>query len=133
MKKIHLIILLLSVLFSNCKNKEPEYMPINTQLNPHNTEVDTNKPYYQGTILDKLEAGGYSYLKINEFIEGHSHEDGSNHNHEFWIAVNKSPAQIGDEVRFQKELVTKNFKSKVLNKTFEDLMFASNLQYKVRN
>ncbi len=130
MKNIYLLVLLLSVIFSSCKDKRSEYIPMNNMLNPHNTEVDVNKPYYQGIVLEKLEAGAYSYLKIDEFIEGH--KDTDSHNHKFWIAVNKSPAKVGDEVRFQKELVTKDFKSEVLKKTFEHLMFASNLQYRVK-
>ena len=67
---------------------------------------------------------------IKENLENHVHEEGHEHK-DFWIAVGATPANIGDEVRFQKELVTKNYKSKTLNKTFDELMFASNLQHKM--
>ena len=99
-------------------------------LNPHDTEVDLNKPYYQGMIVESKDAGGYTYLLIKEDLTGHVHEEGHEHN-DFWIVVEKTPAQVGDEVRFQKELVTKNYVSKALGETFDELMFASNLQHRV--
>lgn len=78
------------------------------------------QPYYQGEVVALEHAGGYTYLRIKE----HSNET-------FWVAVSRAEAKVGDYVRFQKELVTENFTSKTLNKTFKELMFASNLQYKV--
>lgn len=107
---------------------EEENSPI---LNPHDTEVDLNKPYYQGMVVEVKDAGGYTYLLIKEDLTGHQHEEGHVHN-DFWIVVEKTAAQIGDEVRFQKELVTKNYESKALGETFDELMFASNLQHKVK-
>ncbi len=78
------------------------------------------KPYYQGTIVELANAGGYTYLSIKEKTEK-----------TFWIAVSRTEAKVGDYVRFQKELVTTNFKSKALGKKFDELMFASNLEYRV--
>ena len=100
-------------------------------LNPHDTEVDVNKPFYQGMIVEVKDAGGYTYILIKEDLTGHKHEEGHEHN-DFWIVVEQTTAQVGDEVRFQKELVTKNYVSKALGETFDELMFASNLQYKVK-
>jgi len=91
------------------------------------TETGEVKPKYQGVILEILEAGQYSYLKIDEKNAHHnSKELGS-----FWIVVDITSAKVGDYVRFQKELVTKNFKSKTLNRDFDELMFASQLEYRV--
>lgn len=145
MKKINLFfILLVSLLLIQCKNEGEKYTPfIETApiqhesnnpkiLNPHDTEVDRTKPFYQGTVVEVLDAGGYTYLKIKESLEGHKQQP--NHNQtSFWIVVERTPAMIGDEVRFQKELVTKNYKSEALNKTFDELMFASNIQRKVKS
>ncbi len=77
------------------------------------------KPYYQGEVVQVLQAKAYTYLEIKEST-----------NLTFWIVTNKVDAQIGDFVRFQQELVTKNFKSIALNKVFNELMFVSHLQYK---
>jgi len=49
----------------------------------------------------------------------------------FWIAVESVEANIGDYVRFKKEMIAKNFKSKDLNRVFDEVMFASSLEYRV--
>jgi hypothetical protein len=88
--------------------------------------MDTNataivNPYYQGEVVTVEHGGSYSYLEVKE----HSEQT-------FWVAVNRTEVNVGDYVRFQKELVTQNFKSKALNRTFEELMFGSHLQYKIQ-
>ncbi len=79
------------------------------------------KPYYQGEVVSVENGGSYTYLEVKE----HSEET-------FWVAVNAAEVNVGDYVRFQKELVTQNFKSKALDRTFKELMFGSNLQYKIK-
>ncbi len=83
-------------------------------------EDHENKPYYQGEIINIEIGGGYTYLEIMEST-GMS----------FWIVVNKVEAKTGDFVMFQEDLVAENFHSKALDKTFEEIMFATNLQYRV--
>lgn len=98
-------------------------------LNLHAQDMNTTeanataivKPYYQGEVMSVEQGGSYTYLEVKE----HSEET-------FWVAVNASEVKVGDYVRFQKELVTQNFKSKALNRTFKMLMFGSNLQYKIK-
>ena len=150
MKKYFLIstLIIISISFMQCESKNSGYAKMNKaetsnqkigepeKLNPHETEVDPNKPFYQGTILETIDSGGYTYIKIKETIKetikAHKHEDGGDEHANFWIVVEREAAVIGDEVRFQKELVTKNYKSKTLNRTFKELMFASNIQHKVQ-
>jgi hypothetical protein len=118
--------------FEGAMTNQNEAKEVNSPiLNPHDTEVDVNKPFYQGMIVEVKDAGGYTYILIKEDLTGHKHEKGDEHN-DFWIVVEQTTAQVGDEVRFQKELVTKNYVSKALGETFDELMFASNLQYKVK-
>ena len=88
---------------------------------------DEIKPKYQGVVLEKLEAGDYTYLKIDEKTPGYDPKKLKS----FWIVVDRSSAKVGDYVRFQKELVTTMYKSKSLNKNFDELMFASQLEYRV--
>lgn len=138
MKKYNLFLLgfFISLLLLQC-NEKASYSPIHQPksdnrpeiLNPHNTEVDTEKPFYQGTVQEVLQAGSYTYLKIAENLEIHQHQTKDS---SFWIAVESISPNIGDHVRFQKELVTKNYESKILKRTFDELMFASNIQYKVK-
>ncbi len=83
-------------------------------------EKETVKPFYQGEVVNVEQGGGYTFIEIKEKTEI-----------TFWIVVEKADVKVGDYVQFQKELVAHNFESKSLNKTFEELMFATNLQYKV--
>lgn len=88
--------------------------------NHAHTSVNTN-PFYQGEIVSVLQAQAYTYLEIKEST-----------NLTFWVATTAVEANIGDFVRFQKELVTKNFKSKTLDRVFKELMFVSSLQYRTK-
>ena len=85
------------------------------------------KPRYQGVVVEVLDAKAYTYLKIDEKNPGYDPKKLKS----FWIVVNNSAVNVGDYVRFQKELVAKNFKSDTLNRTFDEVMFASELEYRV--
>ena len=84
-----------------------------------NTTANTN-PYYQGDVMAVEHGGAYTYLEIQEKT-----------NKTFWVAVSNADVKVGDYVRFQMELVTQNFKSKALDRTFDELMFGSSLQQRV--
>ena len=86
--------------------------------NPHNAQ--NNNPYYEGEVVAVEQAGAYTYLEVKEQTEK-----------TFWVAVSSADVKVGDYVRFQMELVTKNFKSKTLGKTFDEVMFASGLQQRI--
>lgn len=90
-----------------------------------NATVETNatvniNPYYQGDVVTVEQGGSYTYLEIKEKT-----------NKTFWVAVNNADVKVGDYVRFQMELVTQNFKSKALKRTFDELMFGINLQQRI--
>ena len=85
------------------------------------------KPRYQGVVLEVLDAKAYTYLKIDEKTPGFDPKKLKS----FWIVVDSTSAKVGDYVRFKKNLVTKMYKSKILNKNFDELMFATDLEYRV--
>ena len=96
-----------------------EYSPIFKTTHTHGMQ-EAEGHFYQGEVVSVEHGGGYTYLEIKEKTEL-----------TFWIVVERSSVNIGDYVQFQEQLVTQNFKSEALNKTFEELMFASSLQYRV--
>ena len=136
MKRVNVVLILMAMMaFTQCNMPANETVSDETILtdsfqNQINNTKQEMKPFCQGTIKETIDAGGYTYLLIEENLEGHVHKEGHEHK-EFWIAVEKTPAKVGDVVRFRKELVTEHFYSKILDRTFDELMFASNLQYKV--
>ena len=48
----------------------------------------------------------------------------------YWVAVEGTKVEKGTEVRFTEELRAKDFESKALNRKFDEIVFASNLQYR---
>ncbi len=75
---------------------------------------------YEGVVVDSLQGGGYSYLQIEDAKK------------KYWIAVESVNLEKGTEVRFTEELRAKDFESKALNRKFDELIFASNLQYRTK-
>lgn len=74
--------------------------------------VDVN----EGKIVSITHGQGYSYLEL----EGPGGE-------RFWVAGTKVEAKAGDRVRFDRNVVMRNFTSKFLNRTFDQLIFASSV------
>lgn len=68
----------------------------------------------KGKVAETMDASGYTYLRL---------DDGSGK--EIWAAVPKAEVKVGEEVTLQGGSVMENFNSKTLNKTFEQIIFAS--------
>ena len=66
-------------------------------------------------VLEVQEVMGYNYLKVNE--EGKIR----------WVAIAKAPVKVGDKIGYDTKTVMKNFQSKSLNKTFEEIVFANDV------
>ena len=75
---------------------------------------------YEGVVVDTLEGGGYTYLQIDDTKK------------KYWVAVEGTKVEKGTEVRFTEELRAKDFESKSLNRKFDEIVFASNLQYRTQ-
>ena len=118
MTKINTLIAL-TFLTLNLQAQDAPVAPKVTDITSKSEQAEV-KPYYQGEVVAVEHAGGYTYLEVKESSKK-----------TFWAAVSRTEAKIGDYVRFKRELVTENFKSKALNKNFDELMFASDLQYRV--
>ncbi len=126
-KIVGLLLLVVGIVFALIKKdsitkvfqNNTEHTHINKMVGDKD-EKETVKPFYQGEVVNVEQGGGYTFIEIKEKTEI-----------TFWIVVEKADVKVGDYVQFQKELVAHNFESKSLNKTFEELMFATNLQYKV--
>jgi hypothetical protein len=66
----------------------------------------------RGTILETMEGGGYTYMKLDQ--------DGKR----FWIAVPRAQVSVGDSVDYVEMMRMRNFTSKTLDRTFDELVFA---------
>ncbi len=66
---------------------------------------------HSGTVLEAATGGGYSYFHIDEGGK------------QFWIAGPASNAKKGDKVIFDEQIWMKNFTSKAINRTFDQILF----------
>ncbi|WP_333803570.1 hypothetical protein [Sulfurospirillum sp.] len=73
---------------------------------------------FEGTVVDTLNGGGYTYLQIDDTKK------------KYWVAVEGIKVEKGTEVRFTEEMRIKDFESKTLNRKFDEIVFASNLQHR---
>ncbi len=67
----------------------------------------------EGKVLSTLDAPGYTYMELATTEK------------RFWIAAPTTRVKVGDRVRFQQSLVMKNFNSKTLNRTFDQIIFVN--------
>ncbi len=126
MKKFNLILLFslallaeLPTLSDMLKQKSISLYDIKSAKSP--------KPTYQGKILEILYAKPYTYINIAEIHPNIKEGD----NNTFWVVANEVNAKINDIIRFQQEMVIDKFTSDVLKKEFNNLMFVSNIEYKI--
>ncbi len=77
------------------------------------------KEQHAGKVLEVLQSGPYTYLKIKEH----------NPDKTVWIAVTRIPVTKGAEVTFHEAMTMDNFKSKTLGRTFKHLIFADGIRF----
>jgi len=70
-------------------------------------------PSNEGKVLATLDAPGYTYMEL------------ANTDKRFWIAAPTTRVKVGDRVRFDQSLVMKNFNSKTLNRSFDQIIFVN--------
>lgn len=101
--RIIIVLSLISLLVA-CKKEREEYKPIFTGENQH-----------QITVKDMLNSSGYTYLLADEKGE------------EYWIAVSKIQVEKGQTLYFKEYIVMEDFKSEELDRTFETILFVSQI------
>jgi len=68
---------------------------------------------HSAKVLETLESGGYTYIKVLEGRES------------YWVAMTQRPLKPGETIRFTEQGWMQNFHSKTLNRTFDKILFAS--------
>ncbi|WP_457745841.1 GW dipeptide domain-containing protein [Sulfurimonas sp.] len=67
---------------------------------------------HSAKILETLNSGGYTYMKV---------QDGKK---SYWIAMTQRKVKAGDTISYSEQGWMKNFHSKTLNRTFDNILFA---------
>jgi len=92
------------ILLGSCKNDKGAYTPLSKNPSIHKAKV---KEIIQGV--------DYSFLLVTE------------NNRDYWMAVGKTDAEIDDVVYYENALLMNNFKSKELDRVFEEILFVENI------
>ncbi len=71
---------------------------------------------HQGKVLETMDAGGYTYARLQT-------DSG-----EVWLAGPQTKLEVGDLVRCDKGNAMRNFSSRTLDRTFEEIWFVSNIK-----
>jgi hypothetical protein len=66
---------------------------------------------HKGKVINTMDSGGYTYIEFEEKGK------------KLWVATAKMKVSVGDTIEFSQGALMKNFHSKTLNKTFEDILF----------
>ena len=69
-----------------------------------------------GTVISAQQAGGYTYIEVDE------------HGTRRWLASSPVRVAPGDQIRWGESAVMRNFTSKSLGRTFDELLFVSAVQ-----
>jgi len=116
---IYLLIPTFSLLYS-CGNTDENSNQDKNYSAGNNNDLSSTKTFendpHIGEVIEKQDAGEYSYLKINE--KGRI----------YWIAVPLMDVGIGENIVYSKFMEMKNFNSKALNKTFESVLFVDDVK-----
>ena len=75
---------------------------------------------HTGKILESMNSAGYTYMKVQENTKS------------YWIAMTQRDVRVGEDISFQEESLMKNFHSKTLNRNFESILFASDIENKTQ-
>ena len=82
-------------------------------LKPPSTAPLVTASENSGQVKTVTQSGEYTYLEIAQ-AKGN-----------IWIAAPATPLKIGDKVVWEGDMVMKNFQSKTLNRSFEQIIFAT--------
>ncbi len=113
--KLIFALLTCSLFMCSCQENAKKVQSFSTgEKTSQSVSEETASPtpnYHHVKVKEFLQTSSYTYLFVNE------------NDKDFWIAVRKLDAKVGDDVYYQKALVMNDFKSKELDRVFETVLF----------
>lgn len=106
MRLITFLFLFSALLIAGCNKQDKDTKTDTTQ-----TQNNVHKTVHVGEIVENMDAGDYTYVKLNE------------DNSEYWIAIPKTSVKKGEKLTFSDYMEMKDFESKSLGRTFKSVLF----------
>ncbi|MDO6759315.1 hypothetical protein Q4566_03815 [Tamlana sp. 2_MG-2023] len=121
MKKFIALSLTTICLLVSCKDSEKttpkkEQNSYEDVIKTNKTEDLASENTHKIIVTEKISSGGYIYLKVKENEE------------EYWMSIPDRQIEIGATYYYDGGMVMKNFESKTLNRTFENVIFAEGIR-----
>lgn len=88
-------------------------LPSNHPTMPQQAPAASEGPVGQGKVLKAMHASGYTYMEVDTGDKT------------VWLAATSLKIKAGDTVQWQGSSVMKNFNSKTLRRTFDEILFVS--------
>jgi len=104
------ILFAIIILFIGCGNDDSKTQEI-TETKNKTSNVESNSR--SGIVVDKIDAGTYSYLQLKE------------NTNLYWVAVPAMEIENGENIYFSQYMEMKDFKSETLNRTFASVLFVN--------
>ena len=82
---------------------------------PDDKATMAEKPFYSGKVVHTMDASGYTYILLEK--------DGK----KSWGAVPGTEVKVGDEIELKPGTEMGNFKSKTLNRSFDNIIFSAGI------
>ncbi|OGS69098.1 MAG: hypothetical protein A3F91_05605 [Flavobacteria bacterium RIFCSPLOWO2_12_FULL_35_11] len=103
-----------AVLFSillmvSCKDKQ-NYSKINNETPAAKSDV------HKIVVKETVDGGNYAYLNVEE------------NGKTYWMAIANMPVTVGETYYYEDGMVMKDFESKQLNKTFDEIVFVNGVR-----
>ncbi len=103
-----------TVLFSillmvSCKDKQ-DYSKVNNETPPAKSDV------HKIVVKETVDGGTYAYLNVEE------------NGKTYWMAIANMPVTVGETYYYEDGMVMKDFESKQLNKTFDEIVFVNGVR-----
>ena len=112
MKSLSCIVVIFLLITSCGFNKTTNQTSSNT-AEPQ--EVSANQGSHKVTVTELIQSSNYSYLKLKEGDQ------------EYWAAVTRFEAKVGQTYYYTQGMEMKDFKSRELNRTFDSIWFIGEL------
>jgi len=106
MKILVYLVFSIAIFFTGCGNND-------SNSNEKVQTSDMQSGSRSGEVIDKIDAGSYSYLKLKE------------NDQVYWAAVPTMQIENGEQIYFSEYMEMKNFKSETLDRTFESVLFVN--------
>jgi len=102
---------------ANAPAQQQQSAPAGKQLSPAQQQaVDAAKGMAkQGTVKEMMHASGYTYMNVD-----------TGGGKSVWIAATMMRVKNGNKVKWADAAVMRNFSSKSLHRTFDEILFVSN-------